>query len=302
MLALISVSTYFVCMGRVFTAGELATNQVPQPEDFREAAAYLLDRLHVDTADANGTAGALVFGSTTKDGTTPRSDLDILIAHNAEDRELSEVSQWYRSLFDTVRDTWSVPVESSIHRSRDLQNGHHNVDPIFMMHLQTVGSEWIVGVNPVSLITERGRTFEEVFVQYVFAKQAKFSKAQVHAPYEEVDCKALQRAFELPSALGRKALAVMIKNEVIDADDYQNAPKSTVTAAISRICPEPVTKPMYELLALDNDYNEMLDDIFASRFNPDDYVHYLRQFSFLAIPAALDLTDRLGNYVLAKIR
>jgi predicted nucleotidyltransferase len=294
-------------MGRVYTPAELSEEWLSQPEHFKPAAEELLQTINdivSDPDDSTSTTGALVFGSTTQGTAGRRSDLDILVTYDNLAVDASWTGRQLQEIFARIRKDWNVPIESIKYRRSDLQLQRHTLDPFFMQHLKSVSGEWVAGTNPMNWVQDRRIPLREVFMNYALSKQTKFSKVYTDTPYNEVDYKALQRAFELPSALGRKSLGLLVACEQVEDHGFHSAPKAEVVRSIGTLCVDEtdILVPMQELIELDREYDELLDAMEYGSFDPLEYENYLRQFASQALPAAVDFTDRLSRFTLNRSR
>jgi hypothetical protein len=110
----------------------------------------------------------------------------------------------------------------------------------------------------------------------------------------------LQRAYELPSALGRKTLALFTQLGLVEADDFQNSRKFKVTNRLNEFCPDNITEPMNELIIGNSEYDELLEAALVGNVSLDDYENFLYSFYLPALTASVNFSDRLTDYVIAK--
>lgn len=296
-------------MGRVFTPEEITQDRLPRPAQFMEAAQFLLGAM-TNYYDGDPydyfpqTHGALIFGSTTTESATIRSDLDILVAYTSDDHTKSDKLLVYREMFWSVKTLFGVPVESTIESIENLRNGNHSIDDIFLPNLGTVPNEWSVGSNPVPEITPHNKAGIEVFNSYAKAKDRKLGKALTDST--DIDVKAFQRALELPVALARKAIAVLA------ADGSLPARGIPLTAAVSkqavieqvRILPtsDKVSAPFTELLAIDSSYTELVEAVAAKQSDAKEHQQWVDAYYLSALTKAIEYNDGLSRYIRMLVR
>jgi predicted nucleotidyltransferase len=244
-------------MAKVFTPEEVQDYRIPEVQNFSNAARWLLEAVMNNPATGEHTAGALVFGSTTNGSSNIRSDLDLFISHTSHDQPSTLIAS-YQKIFKFVETQWNVPVEPVVFSAARLQSGIHTIDPIFARHIVSVDSQkWVTGIHPATDITFKDQNWTDIFTRYALHKESKFKKALLSAN-NEIDFKVLQRAYELPSALGRKALAVLVLNKQVDDSEFHIAPKAAVIEAISQLFGSKVVEPLTELVERDKEYSALL--------------------------------------------
>ncbi|CAN5197019.1 hypothetical protein BH09PAT3_BH09PAT3_1070 [soil metagenome] len=290
-------------MGRVFTSEELATCRLPGPNNFAAAAQFLLTAVEASEDIAQyqpQTAGALVFGSTTTETTTVRSDLDVLIAYHDDGYPRSTTLLAYREIFKNIKDIFDVTVESTIESTADLQSGNHTIDNLFLPNLLSVPSTWSTRLNPAQITQVPCRPAMDIFRDYSIAKDRKFGKALTDS--SDIDTKNMQRALELPVALGRKALGALAECEPLElqAEITPNMPKRAVVDCLALIkSPQNAVTPLEKLLVLDQEYTDLVEAAAARQTHAVEHERWLRAHYVSALALAIDYNDSLSRHVLA---
>lgn len=246
-------------MAKVFTPEQVAFNRIPHPDGFKLAAEVLLENLISNTSLSDTTDGALVFGSTTTDNANRRSDLDVLVSHRGKD-------SWYVNkmglILKHIDATFNIPVEPIVYSHERFASGDHTIDPIFANHLRSVDAiKWGVGNNPTKNLVVDNSPWTDIFERYTLHKESKFKKALMSVD-NAVDYRVLQRAYEIPSALGRKALALLASETdmyMFDIDPH-SAPKDLVINVVRSIASTQTFQALNKIIDANNEYNERLDD------------------------------------------
>lgn len=219
-------------MGKVFSPEEVGAGLVPEVGAQQQAARFLLDSLFAPVTNGTyqgreGVAAGLVYGSTTF-GPNRRSDLDVLITYDPN--RATEALPIIRQVIAETEGRFHTPVEAKVLYLGSLASHlEDNNDPLYMSHLlnvQRCKPQWSRN-DPVPLDSEvyppRTRLVE-LALQYCSTKVRQFAWGvnEVNPMYDVI----MQRALELPGAIGRKVLAATVD---IEGDDLSDMTDHVVT-------------------------------------------------------------------------
>lgn len=283
-------------MAKVFTPEEIRFDQIPEPQHFEFGAYWLMSRIRSDAELHRITDGALIIGSTTKGAANIRSDLDMVISYTSESPDPSMPLFAYKSLFNSVKQRWNVPVEANIFSTDSLQRGDHTIDPMFLLHLKAVGTEWGIGNNPVNEIVIKNHDWLSYFENYALHKEAKFKKRLLDTE-QKVDYHTYQRALEIPSALGRKALGVLVQKGLIADEQFHHVPKFKINMTLEQFEHDELSKPLQDLVQTDIVYNEILHETIRDKSQLDDYADWIESGYAETVATAYDFTVALKSFV-----
>lgn len=195
-------------MGKVFTPEEVAFSQIPQIGAHQQAATFIMDTL-VGKTVPDGLEGALIYGSVPDGMSSLRSDVDFLVAY---DPNFTTCLDDVAGAVQVAQDQYHVPVELTALSTRDIQQGWHGIDPLFLRHLLRAQNRgrFCYG-QPASLLDDSVGTYNisrqqafDTMRDYCREKTEKFAKAVANDRY--IDPHLLQRALEAPKNIGRKVL------------------------------------------------------------------------------------------------
>ncbi len=293
-------------MGRVFTPEQIEAGAVPEPANFEIAGRELLGMLATGMLEPGNEAstfnsgsyildGAFIFGSATKGESNVRSDLDVFVSYSIGSSTMSQAILGLRPAFAELQTRWHIAVEPVILHTAQLMDGDHSVDPIFEQNLRSVPAEWHVGNNPLDHIQDQSKSWSAVVHDYAMHKERKFTKALADTD-TTVDYKVMQRALELPSALGRKCLALVYSRQALENNDYRDASKQKVVQAIAEIAPAAIVAPLNKLVEFDRSYNHVLTNVINGRIRPDKYLSLLKAMYLPVVATALELTVSLEEF------
>lgn len=193
-------------MGRVFTPEQISDNKLPKRGAHEAAGRYIIDALGDETAGS--ITGAMIYGSTTT-GPNRRSDVDVLVTLSPYDYD-NRMLLAARDVMASAEAQFNVPVEAQVVSTIDIARPlQHGIDPLFAIELSKAADKkrWVRG-NPLGnlgIYDLSDTALRAIGVQYSAAKMKKFTKAILEGR-GDVDYHVLQRALELPAALGRKVL------------------------------------------------------------------------------------------------
>lgn len=282
-------------MGVVYTPEQIRANAVPQPGAHQEAALFVLDEL-VTTSEwgeelreyrpqYNGIVAAMAYGSTTTGKSTPRSDVDMLIVYERTHYDFA-----YRQIGQAARQSYErygVIIEPNILPVSALRNPDmHDMDPLFIDHLLEVNQDpqWSrndpasqlakLAVNPYDIAR-----VGPIALKYASKKAHKFGSALAVAP-EQLDCKLLQRAFEFPMAMGRKALpATRRPGESLPHISKKAETKRQVRDKLGELASANFPMAVRDTDFLedkDQAYSELLQATVHEEVSPDEYGQWLQ--------------------------
>lgn len=247
-------------MGVVYSPESVRAGEIPQLGSQARAGHYLLNTLFNPESE-NGIVAGMVYGSTVYDRATVRSDLDILILHgNLQARAAIDA---LRQQIYCARNKFHVVVEphvSSVNHRPSIG------DPLYVKYLVDVAAQapnWTRN-DPISHIQIKQATPESVrrdATLYVERKAIKF--AAISAANDRVDLRNMQRAFELPSSIGRKVTALFeLEKDGAALANRSSLADTTLDCFVSAgetDLTESGVKAHSRLVTLDATYTELLD-------------------------------------------
>ncbi len=211
-------------MGKVFSAAEIANNQIPQPGAHEAAGRYILNEFF-EGADRFSTqrstfqidehvVSAMVYGSTALGTAGLRSDVDVLVRYNTGTS--IESLEFIGEVFSKATAEHKVPVEANVRPGMFGSFGPETIDPLFAQHLAMIQDQdeprWSYNWPASSL--ESGlwgvlppERVNEIASNYTAVKMRHFANA-ITQYRGQANLQVMQRALELPNAIGRKALVV----------------------------------------------------------------------------------------------
>jgi predicted nucleotidyltransferase len=211
-------------MGKVFTSAELESQNYPWPDAHYEAAAVLMG-VCVDLRDSLGAVdSACVYGSVALGMANLRSDVDGICLLNRRENEYETRLQMARTIQE-VEAGYRVPVDFSIWHADDwrARRGVSANDYLFLEHIVPTAETSKYRVGQPADVLRQAMTPNSAGEQLAFAEQSVesylvnkthfFTHKLSHGGTIKERALALQRAYELPSALGRKVLRVMSLRE-----------------------------------------------------------------------------------------
>jgi predicted nucleotidyltransferase len=214
-------------MGRVYTTEQVFETGLPNPGAHEHAADELIKRI----ADDGEVSGAMIYGSTAQGRATLRSDVDVLVTYPSG--EAAGILPHLRYIFKSVESAHHVVVEPHAIDSQSIANPvRHNIDPLFAKELWNAWRQgaWVFGdplgnLKTFELTDKRVRT---TAMAYASAKERQFTKSLL-AFDGHADNMAMQRALELPAAIGRKVIAATNVLGEVDYDVVDKAQMRSLT-------------------------------------------------------------------------
>lgn len=276
-------------MGRVFTTEQIAYGEVPKRGAQQEAGQFLLHELEETGIPIEG---AMVYGSTTANPNA-RSDVDMLITTRLNDGETLTA---IRTLLEQAEHRYRAPVEAQVLPSEGLIHPlQHSIDPLFAEQLIAAANNkrWVVGypIDRLNHFELTDRRLRNIGIQYSSAKAKKFTKAILEFR-GEIDYHTLQRALEVPAALGRKVLPATEAFRTDAEDEYVVENKPTMIRATEKridrlyrslgsysgrgILSDNPSSTYAALVQRDYDYNVTLREAIHGGITLDDYSDWLR--------------------------
>lgn len=313
-------------MGKVFTQWEVADGRIPEPGAHEQAALFIMSDLiraydetevfdlsKPDEIPAFGLASGMVYGSVAMGVANRRSDLDVLLNYHPD--YSAEIIPRIGEVIKTIRQRFAVPVEPNIYPVNALYDPRkHSVDPLFAEHLIAIqyqeGHPWSYGWPVDGLAYSNNRLdfsdsdrIRSIALAYVNAKRSQFARAIAHG--DQINFPVLQRALELPTALGRKILAATyeekIGDEIISGDRTQV--RELLFKRLEEIewpeVGEAAIKPLKWLLDRDEEYSSLLEQAINGEITNEEYEAWLRaivpEAYFAAHQACLAWDNILGD-------
>jgi predicted nucleotidyltransferase len=217
-------------MGRVYTPEEVADGAIP-----KRGAHELAGREILRDIEAYGeTHGALIYGSTADGRATMRSDLDVFVSFPSLDSDKTLVE--LQGIFAAIEAKYKVFVEPHALDSDSLSNPlRHSIDPLFAEELQRSAlafhhQRWVTGwpIRDLRTFEATPRRIRSVAMQYSSSKAKQFGRA-ILSYRGQLDTTTLQRALELPAAVGRKVIpaTAVIGEYELDTTDKRDMTRET---------------------------------------------------------------------------
>lgn len=286
-------------MGRIFTAEAVAHHHIPEPGAHQEAGRFILDQLFEPRdewtneekfafiIDGNGVESGLVYGSTALGSAGLRSDVDILLNYHAS--YANTVFPLIRDLFETAERTYNVPVEANVLPVGALYSPlEHSIDPLFAQHLLTVqyleeprwSYNWPVDAIQFTPLGEDLEQLRAIAIRYASGKSRQFTRALINFR-GEADLLVMQRALELPGAIGRKVIAATQEHGDEDLDLGDKHVLSDVTlerlTQLSQGWFTQATLYHQYLFNLDKTYNQILQSAIEGDTAVEDYTEWIQE-------------------------
>ncbi|HEX5448275.1 MAG TPA: nucleotidyltransferase domain-containing protein [Candidatus Saccharimonadales bacterium] len=304
-------------MGRVFSPEQIRDDHIPEPGAHTRAGRFVLETLFeppglwlpIDDASRQlnydvdrkirSIESGMVYGSTALGTANLRSDLDVLITYyHSHPQALATL----RETFEQAEDQFKVPVEHHIVPVTALSNPlTHTIDPLFATHLRDVQRQenprWSYNwpMHGYHGITINEQQVRALAIRYCGTKRRQFINGLVD--YRDSSNYAImQRALELPAAIGRKVLAATDGPEAVDQSLLQN--KSEILGMLldrynsSRIewMGEP-DKALADLAELDYEYSDLLISTIGGETSLDEYSKWLESHYLKALDLAIHVAS-----------
>ncbi len=245
-------------MAKVFTPEQVRRNQIPRLDDFEQAAHAIMAL--PEAPELRGTE-LMIYGSVDERRHDIRSDVDCLVVL-PDHLSYAGLARFVKALRG-ITELTHVPLEPIIVKQSVARSGNHGVESLFLDYLKEVEPDVRFRIGePAQQLSPATASYEHDYHSFVSAKSEKFTKAMTNP---DIDFNAFQRALELPRALDRKwmRLSGTILPMCIETDN-PNEPLDFYL----------VRDAYYYLMAMDAQYNQMLQKLFDSNRNPEDFSEY----------------------------
>lgn len=317
-------------MGRVYSPKDVMLERVPEIGAHEQAARFIMTEL-IEAHDSYvlnnpvtpeepgppfGIDSGMIYGSVAMGSANRRSDLDVLI--NYADNHAESILPHIGSVFRQVEERFGVFIEPNLLPVGALfDSRQHSIDPLFAEHLIAVQQQkeprwsynWPVNALMLSeqrLDPEDQERTRAIALRYVRAKSTLFVRAWVgHREGAGLNLHALQRALELPTALGRKILAATCDGEISDEliSGNRAGVRQMLFERLETIDWPGVTEtgmePMTRLQAHDEEYSELLEGAINGNVSIKDYEAWIRAQVPNAYFLAL-VTSKVWSDILSK--
>lgn len=280
-------------MGVVYTSEQIKHHDIPMPGAHQRAGAFVLAHLAKLYKENTAFRGGMIYGSTT---TMPsvRSDLDVLTIFDADTVTPDDLEDI---------DRLSLQTHEAFHTQSEINmlllNEHstpddHNLDSLFGMHLHHTIMEspkWAIGDPeqhiPLEPLTPSSAL--QILNHYSTHKERRFLKSLRESLSGEIDYAALQRAFELPSSLGRKAVTALRYEQMeLSGTEYNREQLSETgeTLLVSHSHNDDAIQAHRYLATMNKEYSTLLDDALAGRIPEQQYQAWITGVSRPALQNA----------------
>ena len=291
-------------MGVIYTPEQLSSGRIPDETAHRRAGRFIIERFSDLHAEAPDFRGGMIYGSAHFNPTI-RSDLDILtvLDPSVSPQTIDQILAIYRE----VGQQFSVQPEANTLLLNEKSSWHdHKLDALFGVHLEAILRD-----NPESAVGDFRHLlkFDElspekalaIVHEYAVYKERRFVKSLTHTG-EGIDYARLQRAFELPSALGRKAIAAFSINARVDYAQLGRDRLSTECLDIlsTQTLNENAHLAHTQLATNDATYTQLLHDTLVGDVSLDDYEGWLADVSRPAIHNARVLSTAWKQIISAR--
>lgn len=294
-------------MGKVYSPEAVAAGQLPEAGAHQAAGRFILDALCKDEIDCMTTgeswpaiSGAMIYGSTVVGTADVRSDVDVLFTYYSghEARSLP----YARHIFQEAEKRFNTSVETQAHVVGALFHPlEHTIDPAFAAHLCAVQEdpEWsrnwpVDGLSHnLSMDKDRLRT---AAIRYCSGKRKKFATAQLE--YRgSADLDVLQRAFELPNAIGRKVLSLNPEIALADPSRDKMGTIEKTANLMTRVSDmwhegsDSAVRDYLRLVEMDMSYSRMLERAAAQKTPVDYYARWIENSYLEALRRAHNVSN-----------
>lgn len=308
-------------MGKVYSPEMVAAGDLPVSGAHQAAGRFILDAISEGVYGTHSwndwprACSVMIYGSTALGTTTIRSDVDTLLVYNPlhADKTLDNA----RKVFRTAEDRFKTPVEVQAHPIGALSsNLEHSIDPAFAMHLKYVQAnlDWSRN-SPVSkldlLYSDEELDYRLLTASLLFSagKRKQFARAQLD--YRgTADLDVLQRALELPNAIGRKILNLSMKNVESETGGISSNKPGTIEATSKimhnindgRLSDSDSDTEYYDILAeMDEWYDEILKHAIARKISVEQYDSWIQNAYLDAIKKAHRVSNFWAEVVMLRL-
>ena len=305
-------------MGRVFSPEQIQNSEVPEIGAHQEAAREILNklfddveaenagrRLHLFDPNGSGVKSAMVYGSTAYGTSNRRSDLDVLIFYDPS--QSVTALRRIAGVLNEASDRYSVPLEPNILPEGAVNDDReHGMEPLFVQHLiemsQRANGIWVRhnpanGLQRIADQADKPEIVSALAHSYVSNRRNYFAKALVEVG-DPINYNALQRALELPSAIGRKAVAATMHEdeEPLDLSSRLSMEARAEDALLRFLTDSAADKEIASahkrLYAMDRQYTKILERTMSGEIELDDYESWVKARAANAMEWALMLSQK----------
>jgi hypothetical protein len=293
-------------MGKVFSPEAIILGDYPEPGAHQAAAQDFVERLEEENYES-GLSG-MVFGSVVLGFANVRSDLDGLgiISHGTDEFAIGvRISEHIAD----VESSWKVPIEASVITDRDIATRRHPVteDSLFSEHLLQAArcGKYVVGDPEPHLLPlaqfdsahDQLQSASRIAKLYTAIKRKEFLSSLATGT-DTPNYLKLQRAFELPSALGRKLLRLQELTEWAVTNEIPHIPSAGREFYARQSLAEGMAKLLEGtghdaqagwLVTHDGEYAQLLQGTLQGKTTIADYSSWLKAIYRPAIQHALRL-------------
>lgn len=281
-------------MGVVYSTEQIKYGRVPSFGAHATVAECIL------SLNSSSISSLIIHGSVARENPSLRSDLDVVVfttpGSTAEVADglrmhIEDLSTKYKVVVEPhIEDPSSPTLDSDLHFYQFLCNtaiahpGYTAGDPLRDLYAENLT------LNPNVLAAQS--------LQYIKRKRSSFAKAYVIS--STLDTHKMQRALELPSAIGRKALysASFYGVYVGDFDIGNRLSMGCATRgaienmiALSVRSADNLLETHDQLTSIDHEYTDLLDHAIQGEVLAAEYDEWLRAHYAPAIRLALSLSD-----------
>jgi|GEM_PF-1808530 len=285
-------------MGRVFLLEEVPAT-IPAPYDFA-AAKEAFEESVARYVDEGILLGGAIFGSVAKGTATMRSDFDCMVTYDGDTVDRAAYARSItRELNEATRG--KVPVGIIAYSKDALASGRHEIDRFFGQQLKE-GPHATIGTDPTSFLQFREADALDILTNYIHAKKRKMLDGYTdQSDRGQIFYKSLGRMLELPVAIGRKV--IQVQAEIEGASTIDGSDKPAVLAASMEIFSSVgLDAHAANLQVADKEYTELLDDIVAGRYDPDDYYEFTDAYLLDMLPLTYQWLDQLEVRLIGRLK
>lgn len=306
-----------VVMGNVLPPDAIIHGKIPRKGAHLEAAREII-AAHADLPEEMGVA-SVIYGSTAEGRSDERSDVDVYVSYpqpfGSVTGDVNRVRRRIDDIHQAVGNAYSVTVEANVLTERMIAptenpgegffdpqmldiSSTEELDPLYVLHIQdmidkrrpdlTLRTPLLPNyqLRPEHLTEDDQVMIVWLAVRFCAIKLRHMRQALAH---EQVDYKALQRAFEMPKAMGRKVLAVMAMGNAgitsFDVTDKQEMQHKLHEVAMEEGATT-LLKHHELLVELDRQYTELLAQTVQSGGGIDQYNQWILSVYRQAITSA----------------
>ncbi|QQS22355.1 hypothetical protein IPM09_02320 [Candidatus Saccharibacteria bacterium] len=281
-------------MGVIYSTEAVSRGHLPKPGAHSEAASELLAALFGADQHPSLLAG-MIYGSVALGNENLRSDIDVFVLYDAAaavealatvSRCVREVSGQHHTVFE---------VHASPHHRNYAQIDDYAIDDMIGSHLRSIAehnNRWVRG-DIASYLASPPMGSEAIIAgarHAIAHKSFKFAKALC----SEFDLASLQRAYEFPSTVGRRALDIisLVDNSYrVDRGWRSHLQAATRSYLADTIGDTALVESHDALVSGNNRYTTLLERAIAGDVSENEYDSELRGHYVPAMNNALNLAN-----------